>query len=260
MEKNLNNSSSFRPSNFNNLSNPNIKNSLEDTKFLNNSLDKTKISYNFKIILLGDISVGKTSLLRKFIDNQFLDNYNATIVAEFKSKIIRVGEYNINLTIWDTCGGERHRSITKQYYRNVDGIILVYDIGNRESFNNINKWIEDIENNCNKDYIFFLIGNKCDLNGNQRQISYEEGEKISRELDIFFMEVSAKNGQNINLLFENMSEYLCKNIENSQIEEEKLLFNNNSNNNSNSKKNELHKELNEIIKQENKKKKINNCC
>ena len=255
-KKNLNHSSSFRPSNFNNLSNPIIKSQLEDTKFLNNSLDKTKISYDFKIILLGDISVGKTSLLYKFINNQFLENYKATIMAEFESKLLRVGEYNINLTIWDTCGGERHKSITKQYYRNVDGIILVYDIGNRESFNNINKWIDDIENNCNKDKILYLIGNKSDLNDSQRKISYEEGEKISKELDVFFMEVSAKNGQNINFLFENMSEDLCRNVENSQIEEEKLL----NNNNSNIKKLRLNQQLNELIKKEKKNKRLNNCC
>ena len=163
---------------------------------------------------------------------------------------------NINLNIWDTCGGERHKSITRQYFRNADGIILVYDIGNRESFDNIKKWVKDIEDNCNKDYVFFLIGNKCDLNDNQRKISYEEGEKISKELNLFFMEVSAKNGQNINFLFENMSEDLCRNVENSQIEEEKLL----NNNNSNIKNLSLNQELNEIIKKEKKNKKLNNCC
>ena len=209
MDRPSNISSSIRPSNFNNLSNTNVKNPLEDTKFINNSLEQTKIAYTFKIILIGDISVGKTSLLTKFIDNTFIDNYNTTIVSEFKSKIIRFDEnLNINLNIWDTCGGERYKSITRQYFRNADGIILVYDIGNRESFDNIKKWVKDIEDNCNKDYVFFLIGNKCDLNDNQRKISYEEGEKISKELNLFFMEVSAKNGQNINLLFEYMTEYL----------------------------------------------------
>jgi GTPase SAR1 family protein len=96
---------------------------------------------------------------------------------------------------------------------------------------------------------FFLIGNKCDLNDNQRKISYEEGEKISKELNLFFMEVSAKKGQNINLLFEYMTEYLCKNVENSQIEEENLLCNNSKNN-----FNIAYNTLNELIKNENKKK------
>ena len=254
MDRPSNISSSIRPSNFNNLSNTNVKNPLEDTKFINNSLEQTKIAYTFKIILIGDISVGKTSLLTKFIDNTFIDNYNTTIVSEFKSKTIRFDEnLNINLNIWDTCGGERHKSITRQYFRNADGIILVYDIGNRESFDNIKKWVKDIEDNCNKDYVFFLIGNKCDLNDNQRKISYEEGEKISKELNLFFMEVSAKNGQNINLLFEYMTEYLCKNVENSQIEEENLLCNNSKNN-----FNIAYNTLNELIKNENKKK--NSCC
>ena len=161
------NSQSIRPSNFNNLSKSNMGTSkFDDTKFINSSLQETsqKQIYKFKIILLGDVSVGKTSLLTYFIDNKFNEEYKATISAELKTKILNVSQnVQASLNIWDTAGNERFKSITKQYFRDADGVILVYDIGRRESFNNIKFWMDEIENNTNKDIIIFLVGNKCDL-------------------------------------------------------------------------------------------------
>lgn len=213
------NSQSIRPSNFNNLSTSNMRSSkFDDTKFINSSVQETsqKQIYKFKIILLGDVSVGKTSLLTYFIENKFTEEYKATISAEFKTKILNVSQnVQASLNIWDTAGNERFKSITKQYFRDADGVILVYDIGRRETFNNIKFWIDEIENNSNKDIIIFLVGNKCDL-VQKRNISFEEGEKLSKDLDVFFMEVSAKSGQNVFLLFEQITNYLCQNAENSR--------------------------------------------
>jgi Ras-related protein Rab-6A len=260
------NSQSIRPSNFNNLSKSNMGTSkFDDTKFINSSLQETsqKQIYKFKIILLGDVSVGKTSLLTYFIDNKFNEEYKATISAELKTKILNVSQnVQASLNIWDTAGNERFKSITKQYFRDADGVILVYDIGRRESFNNIKFWMDEIENNTNKDIIIFLVGNKCDL-VQKRNISFEEGEKLSKDLDVFFMEVSAKSGQNVFLLFEQITNYLCQNAENSRD----FDYDDNNDNNINNKvidnkinnrNKEAIKTLDEMIKKEKSKK--DSCC
>lgn len=184
-----------------------------------------KFTYEFKIILLGSISVGKTAILSRYISNEFNEKYQCTIRSEFKVKIINLNNsQQAKLNIWDTCGDEKFRSITKQYYRNAHGILLVYDITDRTSFENINIWAEDIKNNAPADCVVVLVGNKSDLT-NKRVVSSQEGKKTADELGYLFNEVSAKNGDNIFLLFGNISEAIIE-----QLEKEKNYLNNENKN------------------------------
>ena len=120
-----------------------------------------KFTYEFKIILLGSISVGKTAILSRYISNEFNENYKCTIKSEYRMKIVNLNNsIQAKLNIWDTCGDEKFRAITRQYYKDSQGILLVYDISNRSSFDMIDNWVEDIRNNAPADVIVFLVGNK----------------------------------------------------------------------------------------------------
>ena len=187
-----------------------------------------KFTYEFKIILLGSISVGKTAILSRYISNEFNEKYQCTIRSEFKVKIINLNNsQQAKLNIWDTCGDEKFRAITRQYYKEAQGIILVYDISNKTTFEDIDNWIEDIRNNAPADCVIYLVGNKTDLN-EKRQVSYQDGKDKSEELGLLFNEVSAKNGDNIFLLFGNISEAI--------LERQTNANNNNNNNNNNTDK------------------------
>ena len=190
-----------------------------------------KFTYEFKIILLGSISVGKTAILSRYISNEFNEKYQCTIRSEFKVKIINLNNsQQAKLNIWDTCGDEKFRAITRQYYKEAQGIILVYDISNKTTFEDIDNWIEDIRNNAPADCVIYLVGNKTDLN-EKRQVSYQDGKDKSEELGLLFNEVSAKNGDNIFLLFGNISEAI--------LERQTNANNNNNNNNNNTDKKNL---------------------
>ena len=171
-----------------------------------------KTLYEFKIILLGPISVGKTAILTRYIDNEFDNNTKSTIKIDFKAKIININNMvQAKLNIWDTCGDEKFRAITRQYYNDAQGILLVYDITNRDTFDHIIDWVKEVRNNASKDAILFLVGNKTDLS-NKRQISYQEGKNKAEELGMHFREVSAKNGDNILVLFVDISESMVEYI------------------------------------------------
>jgi Ras-related protein Rab-1A len=205
---------------------PTLNNAWRNASNENFSLEEAmkKTTYEFKIILLGSISVGKTAILTRYIDNEFSDKSASTIKIDFKTKIININTNMVQakLNIWDTCGDEKFRAITRQYYSNSQGILLVYDITNRESFDKIIEWVNEIRNNAPNDVVLFLVGNKIDLTS-KRQISYQEGKKKADELGMLFREVSAKSGDNILVLFEEISEAMVHFIENSnEINEEKV--------------------------------------
>lgn len=178
----------------------------------NNSFEETikKTAYAFKVILLGSIAVGKTSILIRYISNEFEEEHKCTIKAEFKTKLININNYvQAKLIIWDTCGDEKFKAITRQYYNDANGILLVYDITNRESFENIIDWNNEIKNNAPKDAVLFLVGNKTD-NDKERKVTFQEGKKMASDIGFLFTEVSAKNGDNIHLLFEKISEEMME--------------------------------------------------
>ncbi|XP_043380669.1 ras-related protein Rab-8B isoform X2 [Chelonia mydas] len=132
--------------------------------------------YLFKLLLIGDSGVGKTCLLFRFSEDAFNTTFISTIGIDFKIRTIELDGKKIKLQIWDTAGQERFRTITTAYYRGAMGIMLVYDITNEKSFDNIKNWIRNIEEHASSDVERMILGNKCDMN-EKRQVSKEKGEK-----------------------------------------------------------------------------------
>ncbi|GAB5586237.1 GTPase Ryh1 [Umbelopsis nana] len=154
----------------------------------------------FKLVFLGEQSVGKTSLITRFMYDTFDNTYQATIGIDFLSKTMYLEDRTVRLQLWDTAGQERFRSLIPSYIRDSSVCIIVYDITNRNSFMNTTKWIDDVRAERGNDVIIVLVGNKTDLN-DKRQVSIEEGEKKSREYNVMFIETSAKAGHNVKALF-----------------------------------------------------------
>ena len=157
--------------------------------------------FTFKIIIIGDLSVGKSSIAVKAIRDYFDDYYSPTIGFEFFNYTTKVDGKNIKLQIWDTCGQEAYKSLITSFYRNSSLAIIVYAIDNQLSFQNIEVWLNEIKTYSNPNIKVVLIGNKCDLE-DKRAIKKEEGEKFSQEHNLnLFMETSAKSGLNTKDLF-----------------------------------------------------------
>ena len=166
-------------------------------------------SITFKILTIGESGVGKTCILRRFVEDKFLKNHLATIGIDFKTKTLNINNQEIKLKIWDTAGQERFRNITTQYYKGADGIVLVYDVTDEASFDKIKDWMDQILSNTNKDEIcLILLGNKCDIE--KRSISYEQGKTLANELQVNFFETSAQTGQNIKDAFETLTADIMK--------------------------------------------------
>eukprot|EP01083_Nonionella_stella_P107832 312833_1 len=154
----------------------------------------------YKLVFLGDESVGKTSIITRFMYDHFDDTYQATIGIDFLSKTMYLEDRVLRLQLWDTAGQERFRSLIPSYIRDSSVAIVVYDITNKTSFLNTHKWIEDVREERGDDVVIMLVGNKIDLN-DHRQVTKNEGEEKSNQLNVMFMETSAKSGDNIKSLF-----------------------------------------------------------
>eukprot|EP00095_Tigriopus_kingsejongensis_P009942 snap_masked-scaffold981_size73921-processed-gene-0.3 protein:Tk09942 transcript:snap_masked-scaffold981_size73921-processed-gene-0.3-mRNA-1 annotation:"ras-related protein rab-10" len=170
-----------------------------------------KKSYDllFKLLLIGDSGVGKTCILFRFSDDAFNNTFISTIGIDFKIKTIELRGKKIKLQIWDTAGQERFHTITTSYYRGAMGIMLVYDITNAKSFDNIAKWLRNIQEHANEDVEKMILGNKCDMD-ERRVIAKERGETIARENGIQFLETSAKTNVNIEKAFVDLSETILE--------------------------------------------------
>ena len=163
----------------------------------------------FKILTIGEGGVGKTCILRRFVENKFLKSHLATIGIDFRTKIIKVYGRNIKLKIWDTAGQERYRNITNQIFKGADGIVLVYDVNNEVSYAKIKDWIEQITSNVSRDEIsLVLLGNKCDIE--ERVISKEKGQEMADELKVKYYETSALAGTGIDEAFEGLTKEILK--------------------------------------------------
>ena len=162
---------------------------------------ETKINISFKVIIIGDCGVGKSSLSLKATKNIFTETYKTTIGFEFYTFNIKINNLNINLQIWDTCGQEQYRSLISSFYKNSSLAIIVYAIDNITSFNNVDSWIKDLKQYSNPNIKIILIGNKNDLN-DKRQIEFEKGNQFAKDynFDLFF-ETSAKSGFNVQNIF-----------------------------------------------------------
>ncbi|KAL0089778.1 ras-related protein rab-6B-like protein [Phycomyces blakesleeanus] len=154
----------------------------------------------FKLVFLGEQSVGKTSLITRFMYDTFDNTYQATIGIDFLSKTMYLDDRTIRLQLWDTAGQERFRSLIPSYIRDSSVCVVVYDITNRNSFLNTTKWIDDVRAERGTDVIIVLVGNKTDLN-DKRQVTVEDGERKAKEYNIMFIETSAKAGYNVKALF-----------------------------------------------------------
>jgi len=169
-----------------------------------------------KFLILGDITVGKTTLLLKYIDNFTPEIYISTLGVDYKTKNIVFNGIKVSLQIWDTAGQERYKVITKSFVKGTDGIIFMYDITQKESFVNIKKWIEETEGENPGDVKKIIVGNKIDKE-EDRQVTDEMKEKLSKEVDIDLIEVSAKKGIDVDKVFDILVEKILGNMTTEQI-------------------------------------------
>ncbi|GMM48707.1 Rab family GTPase [Pichia kluyveri] len=166
-----------------------------------------KMLTKHKIVFLGDQGVGKTSLITRFMYNTFDTHYAATIGIDFLSKTMYLDDKTIRLQLWDTAGQERFRSLIPSYIRDSKVAMIVYDVSNKESFDDIPRWCDYVRTERGNDVIIVLVGNKSDLP--DRVISTEEGEKLSKSLEFnLFMETSSKNGYGVKNLFKKVAKLL----------------------------------------------------
>ena len=161
--------------------------------------------YLFKIILIGDSSVGKSSIVERYVNNEITDSYISTIGVDFRVKTILLDGKYIKLQIWDTAGQEKFRAITKSYYRCANAVIIVFDLTERDSYNNIDNWIKQVKTHAPDTVVTFLVGNKTDLINN-RVVSYDEAQKKADDNNIIYRECSAKTAKNIESLFRLITE------------------------------------------------------
>ena len=162
----------------------------------------------YKILLLGDSSVGKTCFLMRYVNNTFQDVHMSTIGLDYKLKSVQLDDGNIiKIQIWDTAGQDRFRSITKNYYKGAHGIILIYDITTKQTFQNIKNWITTIKEEVSDKVKIVLVGNKIDDEEN-RKVSTDEGEKMAKEYKLDFHETSAKTGINIDNTFKEIAQQI----------------------------------------------------
>ena len=155
----------------------------------------------YKILLLGDSSVGKTCFLMRYSDNTFQEIHMSTIGLDYKLKNVQLDDGKmVKIQIWDTAGQDRFRSITKNYYKGAHGIILIYDVTSRKTFDNVKNWVAQIKEEVTDKVSIILVGNKIDdVDG--RKVQTEEGQKMAKECGLSFFETSAKSGQNIDSTF-----------------------------------------------------------
>ena len=197
-----------------------------------------KPDYTFKYIVVGNAFVGKSNIIYRFVQGKFNENYKATINLDFSYKNLKIGDKIYRVQLWDTVGQEEFQSISRGYYKSGVCALVVYDITNRESFNNVSTWVEECKNNGPSTISLVLVGNKIDLE-DKRQITYEEGEDYANQNNMQFFETSALNGSNIDKMFNDTVESIIRKIENNYYKDKDcgIDFNTNSNN----KKTELNK-------------------
>ncbi|MCP8717228.1 MAG: Rab6 family protein [Asgard group archaeon] len=174
------------------------------------SSDKSNLLKKYKIVFLGDQSVGKTSLITRFMYDTFDETYAATIGIDFLSKTMYLEEgKTIRLQLWDTAGQERFRSLIPSYIRDSHVAVICYDITNKKSFDNLDKWIKDVKLERGDDVIIVLVGNKLDLATDKRQVSLEDVEILQNKIGArFFIETSTKANHNVKLLFKKIAQSL----------------------------------------------------
>ena len=189
----------------------------------------------YKVLLLGDTTVGKTCFLMKYTDKTFQEVHMSTIGLDYRLKTMTLKSgKNVKLQIWDTAGQDRFRSITKNYYKSANGIILIYDVTSLLTYENVKTWISQIRGEAPQNVVIFIAGNKIDME-EERKVKTEDGIKLADEYGFLFFETSAKNDININETFEDLVEEIDKvhsklDVNNSGIIVKNKLYKGNSKN------------------------------
>ncbi|KAG9394301.1 Small GTPase superfamily, ARF type [Carpediemonas membranifera] len=169
----------------------------------------TEYDYLFKLLLIGDSGVGKSCLLLRFAEDTYTESYISTIGVDFKIRTVEIDNSTIKLQIWDTAGQERFKTITAAYYRGAHGIIVVYDVTDVETFNNVRVWLEEINRYASEDVCKLLVGNKCDLE-DRKAVEYQTAKTFAESLDISFIETSAKDAMRVDDAFTIISKTLLE--------------------------------------------------
>lgn len=177
--------------------------------------------YMLKLIIIGDPSVGKSSLLLRYVDDIYEESYICTIGVDFKIKTLEVSGKKVKLQIWDTAGQERFKPITQTYFRGAHGCIVVYDISDADTFTNLNTWIREYKEINNPEYAnnIVILGNKCDLE-DKRQVTFDKGQRLGEELGVPFKEVSAKNNTSVNEAFYTIAEDVISKLRTDDVKSE----------------------------------------
>ena len=176
------------------------------------SKEKTNLSKHyddlFKLVIIGDSGVGKSCILLRFADDTFTDNYYSTIGVDFRFKCVDIGERKCKLQIWDTAGQERFKTVTSAYYRGADGIIIVFDQTDRESFNNVQNWIDDISKYSTEEPAKLIIANKDDIPNERKSVKMEDISELEKKTGLEVIKTSAKTGENIDYAFKKLTQKL----------------------------------------------------
>mmetsp|Transcript_8547 Transcript_8547/g.18809 ORF Transcript_8547/g.18809 Transcript_8547/m.18809 type:complete len:194 (-) Transcript_8547:1835-2416(-) len=165
---------------------------------------------HFKLVLLGDTSVGKSCLVVRFVRDEFFEYQEPTIGAAFLTQTVSLDDATVKFEIWDTAGQERYRSLAPMYYRGAAAAIVVYDITKKDSFNGAKSWVKELQRRGDPNVIIALAGNKADLES-RRKVEFEEANSYAEENGIFHIETSAKNANNVKALFVEIAKRLPKN-------------------------------------------------
>ena len=174
----------------------------------------------FKVLLLGNSNVGKSSLFLRFVDDIWNDTFVPTIGVDFKIKTFDIDDKRIKMQIWDTAGQERFKNIIASYYRGAHGILLIYDVTDKDSFKNLSNWLIEIEKNSSKNVLKVLIGNKTDLE-EKRVISYNQAKEFADSYGLKYIETSAKKNLNVNEAFATLGRELMLASEDKRIVKQK---------------------------------------
>lgn len=175
------------------------------------------MDYVFKIVVIGDSAVGKSQLLTRFSKNEFKTDNRATVGVEFQTKSILIDKKHVKAQIWDTAGQERYRAITTAYYRGALGALIVYDITKADSFEHVNRWLDQLRAHADPNAVIMLVGNKCDLES-MREVPVESGRELAETERLLFLETSALDATNVEKAFLTVLERIYQTVSRKSLE------------------------------------------